>query len=327
MRASASLDLPSYFSPADAGALYLERVDRVSTEVEKISRNTALQSCNADTFRVAVFAIDCQGSFCLPGGSLFVPGAVEDTARAVGWIYRNLGRITTLVFSQDAHHAHQIFHPAWWRDAAGRPPPPFTPITVEDTRSGRWTPTRAPEASLEYLERLAVTQRYTLTIWPYHCLAGGVGQAVVPALGEAALLHSLTRGATPVWVNKGSHPLTESYSVLSPEVTEVGGRVVGAFDEALYQTLMGHDRVYVFGQASSHCVAATLLDLRRRIEQDDPALLSRIWVLGDAMSPVPPPPLDPLPPALDFPAVARATLAGLRDAGVVLTDTARDVEG
>ena len=327
MRAPEADWLPPYFSPADAGALYLERVGAVAEEARRIRYNTALQSASSDTLRVALFAIDCQGSFCLPTGSLFVPGAVEDTARAAAWIYRNLGRITTLFFSQDAHHAHQIFHPAWWRDADGAPPPPFTPIAPSDVRDGRWTPARAPEASLEYLERLAVTQRYTLTIWPYHCLVGGVGQAIVPALSEAALLHSLARDTAPVWVNKGSHPLTESYSVLSPEVTEVGGEVVGAFDEALYQALFSHDRVYVLGQASSHCVASTLMDLAARAERDDPRLLQRVFVLEDAMSPVPAPRLDPLPPALDFPSVARATLDRLAAAGMVRARTDAPVEG
>lgn len=326
MKTPEPLEPPAWFSPMDAGALTPERVHLVATEAERLTCNTALQTASTDQVRIAAFAIDCQASFCHPLGSLFVPGAVEDLGRAVGWLYRNLGRITTLVLSQDAHHASQIFHPAWWRDAEGRPPAPFTPITAADVLSGRWIPKHAPEASLEYVRQLDVTQRYTLTIWPYHCLVGGVGQAIMPALSEAALLHSLARDTSPVWVSKGSHPLTESYSVLSPEVTRLCGAEVGAFDEALYQTLLAHDRVYVFGQASSHCVAATLADLLRRIEQQDPSLARRIYILEDAMSPVAPPPLDPLPDALNFPQVARRALERARAAGMTLCRCADPVE-
>ena len=315
------LDLPSYYAPEDAGSIYLERVGLVSAEAAKISRNTTLQASSTDQLRVAVFAIDCQASFCHPQGSLFVPGAVEDMGRALGWLYRNLGQITTLVLSQDAHLAFQIFHPAWWRDASGAPPAPFTPITADDVRSGRWIPNRAPEASLEYVTQLDVTQRYTLTIWPYHGLLGSVGQALMPALNEAVLLHSLARQTDPVFVSKGSHPLTESYSVLSPEVTRVGGEQVGAFDEVLYQTLLAHDRIYVFGQASSHCVAATLSDLLLRMPEQDPSLARRIHILEDAMSPVSPPPLDPLPEALDFPLAARRALARFEAAGMTVCRT------
>jgi hypothetical protein len=80
--------------------------------------------------------------------------------------------------------------------------------------------------------------------------------------------------------------------------------------------------VYVFGQAKSHCVRATLLDLLEECNRRDPALLSRIHVLEDAMSPVAPPPIDPLPPALDFPRVAEETLRTVAAAGMRVVRTA-----
>ena len=88
--------------------------------------------------RIAAFGIDVQVAFCSPGASLFVPGAVEDTQRALRWLYSHLDRVTELVFSLDTHRAFQIFHPAWWRDAEGRPPAPLSVITAADVRAGRW---------------------------------------------------------------------------------------------------------------------------------------------------------------------------------------------
>ena len=79
---------------------------------------------------------------------------------------------------------------------------------------------------------------------------------------------------------------------------------------------MNHERVYVFGQAKSHCVLSTLRDLQHKIAATDRSLARRIYILEDAMSPVPPPPLDPLPPALDFPAVARRAMQELGDFGM-----------
>src|SRR5262249_913270 len=142
--------------------------------------------------------------------------------------------------------------------------------------------------------------KYVLTIWPYHALLGGVSHALVPALMECAMFHAVARGHQTHFEIKGTHPLTENYSVLSPEVHELGGTRVGAFNDAFYRMLVSYDRVYVFGQAKSHCVLATLMDLKAR----DPALADKIWILEDAMSPVPPPPVDPLPAALDFPRIA-----------------------
>jgi nicotinamidase-related amidase len=267
-------------------------------------------------------------AFCTPGASLFVPGAVEDTVRTVEWLYRNLARITTLVLSLDTHSVHQIFHPAAWVDAEGRHPPPFTVISADEVRKGRWRPVLRPEgfadfvsACVEYCEQLEKSGRHVLTIWPYHALLGGTSHALVPALMEAALFHSVARRAETVFEIKGRSAVTENYSVLSPEVRRLGERTVGEFNAPLFDLVMAHDRVYVFGQAKSHCVRATLIDLEQECARRDPALLSRIHVLADAMSPVPPPPLDPLPPALDFPRVADETLGALAAAGMRIART------
>jgi nicotinamidase-related amidase len=239
-----------------------------------------LPPASQDTFRVAAFGIDCQISFCHPKGSLYVPGADEDAGRTVAWIRRNVAKITTLVFSLDTHSVHQVFHPAAWRDREGRPPAPFTTISSREVREGRWIPTIAPrETMVEYCERLEIGGKYRLTIWPYHVLQGGVGHALLPSILEAALYHSFARKTDPVFELKGRHALTENFSVLSPEVTELGGRKIGEFNAKFLEVLDGYDRIYVFGQAKSHCVLSTLQDLRK--------LRNKIRVLEDAMSCVP----------------------------------------
>ena len=136
------------------------------------------------------------------------------------------------------------------------------------------------------------------------------------------MVHSLARRAPFDIVSKGRHPKTENYSVLSPEVRQIGGESVGEFDQALYERLRSYDRIYVFGQASSHCVLSTLNDLVDALEADPEGDVSKVHVLTDAMSPVAPPPLDPLPDSLNFPVLAEAGLQALAARGVVLTTTA-----
>jgi nicotinamidase-related amidase len=288
----------------------------VAEEARRYVAEHRIRPAREDTLRIAAFGIDVQVAFCTPGASLFVPGAVEDTQRALRFLYSHLDRLTELVFSLDTHRVFQIFHPAWWRDAEGRPPAPLSVITVADVRAGRWQATRFPEESLAYCERLEASGKYVLTIWPYHALLGGLSHSLVPAVYEASLFHSLVRD-TPTWFElKGEHPLTENYSVLSPEVTEVRGQKVGEFNTRLFDHLMSFDRVYVFGQAKSHCVLSTLRDLRQHIERTDRSKMGRVVILEDAMSSVPAPPLDPLPAALDFPRVADAAIRELQQAGM-----------
>ena len=322
------MSVPSFYDPAAVGTLFLERAARVAQEAEAFRTAQGVTDAREDRERIAAFGIDCQVAFCLPGASLFVPGAVEDSVRTVEWIYRHLGRITTLVLSLDTHGVHQIFHPAAWVDEKGAHPAPFTVITTDDVRQGRWRPALRPEgfpdfasASLEYTEQLERSGRYVLTIWPYHALLGGASHALVPAIMEASLFHSVARRTETVFEIKGRAAVTENYSVLSPEVRSLGGRAVGEFNRGLFDLLTGHDRLYVFGQAKSHCVRATLLDLVEECRRRDPSLLGRIHVLEDAMSPVPPPPLDPLPPALDFPRVADEALRAFAAAGLRIVRT------
>ena len=315
------LPMPRFHEDARAGQLHLERGAEVAEEARRYIAEHRLRPAREDTLRIAAFGIDVQVAFCTPGASLFVPGAVEDTQRALRFLYSHLDRVTELVFSLDTHRAFQIFHPAWWRDAEGLPPRPLTVITAADVRAGRWRATRFPEESLAYCERLEASGKYVLTIWPFHALLGGLSHALVPAVYEASLFHALVRDTPTHFELKGEHPLTENYSVLSPEVTEVKGQKVGEFNTRLFEHLMSFDRVYVFGQAKSHCVLSTLQDLRQHIERTDRSKMGRVFILEDAMSPVPAPPLDPLPPALDFPRVADAALRDFRAAGMRVVRT------
>lgn len=313
--------LPSFFDPSKVGSVYIERAAEVAEAALQHRIRHDVRPSARDKVKVAAFGIDCQIGFCTPGASLFVPGAVEDTTRAIRWIYEHLEKITGLYFSMDTHRIYQIFHPAWWTDAQGRNPAPFTVIRSEDLRAGRWRPIAHPAECLEYTRRLEQSGKYVLTIWPFHALLGGVSHALVPALMEAAIFHAVARNSQTHFETKGTHAMTENYSVLSPEVRELGGQPVGSFNAPFLDLLMENDRVYVFGQAKSHCVLSTLNDIRDRVLATDPALADRIWILEDAMSPVPPPPLSPLPPELDFPRIADQAMDGFRRAGMHVVRT------
>ena len=319
-----NLPIPEIYKPDQVGRLYVERAALVAETAESYREHHQIQSSAQDKERIAAFGIDCQIGFCHPQASLFVPGAVEDTQRVIEWIYRNLGQITGLHFSMDTHRVFQIFHPAFWIDTNGHHPDPFTVVTVDDVRSGRWMPIAHPKECLEYCRQLEAQGKFVLSIWPYHTLLGGISHALVPALMEAAIFHSLVRRRQTHFETKGTHAMTENYSVLSPEVEELGGQIVGFFNTSFFKMLMEYDRIYVFGQAKSHCVLSTLKDIQTRIETTDPCLAQKIWILEDATSPVPAPPLDPLPAELNFPVVADRAFDEFKRAGMNIVRTTDD---
>ena len=126
-----SLPVPDFFDPARVGDVYIERGGEAAAAGALLRDAHGVTPAAGDATRIVAFGIDVQISFCAPGASLFVPGAVEETARSVSWIYRHLDRLTGLVFSLDTHAVHQIFHPAWWVDAAGA----WAPSTRPSSRS------------------------------------------------------------------------------------------------------------------------------------------------------------------------------------------------
>ncbi|MEL6182758.1 MAG: nicotinamidase, partial [Myxococcota bacterium] len=212
---------PSFFDPDRCSQLYLPRYGAVAAAAQ--AHQGAVKPASKDTERIAVFGIDCQVGFSTPGASLFVPGAVEDMQRGSQFILNHLERITTLIFSLDTHRAYQIFHPAFWTNAEGNAPAPMTVITADDVRSGRWLPLRDVRKVVAYCELLEATERYVLTIWPYHTLLGSPDHALVPALFEVAHYHSIVRQTQTHFITKGEHPMTENYSVFEPEVKEIDG--------------------------------------------------------------------------------------------------------
>src|SRR5258706_7905449 len=119
---------PTFYDRARIRDVYVERAGLVAAEADEVRKRHGVKPSSQDKYRIAAFGIDCQIGFCTPGASLFVPGAVEDTQRTLGWLYGNLDRLTGLHFSMDTHRVFQIFHPAWWTDLEGKHPQPFTPI-------------------------------------------------------------------------------------------------------------------------------------------------------------------------------------------------------
>jgi nicotinamidase-related amidase len=298
-------ELPAFYDPSRVGTLYPPDVGAAAAA----GRRAGLSPAASDRRRVALFLVDAQIDFIHPPpvGSLSVPGAVDDTRRTTEFLYRNAGRISTVVASLDSHVPHQIFYASWWSDEAGRPPAPFTLIDAADVEAGRWRPRREPAWSLAYVRGLAATSKKALCVWPYHTMVGSPGHALDPALFEALTFHAAARDAEPRFVAKGSVPETEHYSVFEPEIA-YGAAAEARRNDALLEELARFDLVLVAGQAKSHCVlesVRSLIDhLARRPEPG-----AEVCLLSDCTSSV-------AHPEVDFEALARVEYEALEARGL-----------
>ncbi len=296
---------PNFYDPLRIGTLFYPDTARIAEEATA----AGLPPASEDTRHVHLLLIDMQVDFCHPGGSLYVPGALGDVQRVVEFIYRNAGHISQITCSLDSHLPSQIFSPGWWADAEGNHPAPFTIIGADDVQSGRWQPLVEPDWSRAYVARLEREHKKLLTIWPYHVLIGSPGHMLDPELWSAVVWHSIARKTHPVWMHKGSNPLTEHYSIIQPEVPAPGAPG-GGKNQAFLNELAEADLIIVGGEAMSHCVLETVEDLVEAFG-DQPETLRKVLFLADCTSPV-------VHPAIDFRAIAAARLAEFEQMGVRL---------
>lgn len=300
--------IPSFYDPDRIGTLFYPDVARIAAE----AASAGLPPASQDAQDVHLLLIDMQVDFCHPNGNLYVPGALGDLRRTIEFIYRNAECITHITCSLDSHLPSQIFTPAWWVDAEGRHPAPFTIITADDVRKGTWRPRFWPEASLRYVEELEQGHKKLLCIWPYHVQIGSPGHVLDPELWSAVFWHSLARQVDPVWVAKGDVPLTEHYSILQPEVP-VPDQSGGGLNQGLLKALAKADIVLIAGEAESHCVLETMEDLVEAFGGRRESL-NKIYLLQDCTSPV-------QHPEIDFHALATARLAEFQAMGLHLINS------
>ena len=299
-----TLPIPSFFNASRVSEIwkvdYAARADQARDWAHQHNLKPALASKD----RISLLLIDAQNTFCIPNFELFVGGrsghgAVDDTIRLCEFIYRNLGNITHITATMDTHTSQQIFHPIFFVDKDGNHPAPFTDIHIAELKDGKWNfnPALAPnyqiapeygqQMMIHYAEELEKKGKYALTIWPYHAMLGGIGHALVPAIEEAIFFHSIARIAQPDFEIKGDKPFTENYSVIGPEVlTGPMGETLGARNMKFIQQLQQVDKLYIAGQAKSHCVAWTVADLLDDILASEPALAEKVYLLEDCTSPV-----------------------------------------
>lgn len=303
---------PDFYEPERIGTLYYPDVAAIAA----VAAGAKLAAAAEDEQKVHLLIVDMQVDFCHEEGSLYVPGAPGDIRRLIEFIYRHAEQITDITCTLDSHLPFQIFHPAWWADAGGNHPEPLTLITYEDVKAGRWRPLIMPEYSANYVRRLEEQAKKVLTIWPYHVLIGGVGNALDPELWSAVIWHALARKSQPAWLTKGRIPQSEHYSAIQPEIP-VRDHPEGGRNEALLQALEQYDVVLFAGEAESHCVLETLEDVVEAFG-DRPELLQKLYVLRDCMSAV-------QHPQIDFHALALEQFAEFERKGVNFVES-RDFE-
>ena len=234
--------------------------------------------------RVELLLIDPQNDFCDKKGSLFVPGADEDSLRLATMIDRIRDKIYNIHVTLDTHHFLDIAHPMFWVNSEGEHPNPFTLISKQDIADGTWRTTNPAEQDYgkQYVETLEANNRYLLCIWPPHCLIGTWGHNVVDPVANAVMEWE-KRYRFVDYVTKGSNFRTEHYSAVQAEVPDHEDPTT-LINTPFIETLEEADVIAVSGQALSHCVANTVTDIADQFGDEN---IKKLVLIEDTSSPVP----------------------------------------
>lgn len=252
-----------------------------------------------DTQKLHLLIIDPQNDFCdLPANycppdpvtgkylapTLPVTGAYADMQRLAGIIDAGRADLSDITITLDSHHHLDIAHPTFWQTARGTEIAPFTLITAADVRADKYQPRLAGAKNrvLAYLDTLEATGRYTHMVWPVHCEIGTWGHNIHHDLLLACNRWEEQRLRTVSKIAKGMNPWVESYSAIMAEVPDADDQDT-QLNTALITKLQQADRVYIAGEAGSHCVKATVEHI---VAHWAPADLRKLVLIEDCISAV-----------------------------------------
>ena len=298
---------PPLFSSRDAyKPAYAARIQ----EFIEAGHRAALRPASEDQEKIAVILVDYQHDFVHPSGTLYVPGSQGDIERFLIWFYKHAHRITSVYASMDTHLPYHIFYTGWWKSArTGEHPQPYTEITEEDVLHEVWIPSFQSdfEWSLHYVHQLKQQAKKNLMIWPYHTLEGTLGHMLCAPISEAIAWHSAARKTQPVYIAKGRTRRTEYYGIFGAEIPDPNDPESDLNIELL-EALIDHDKLYVAGEAKSHCVLESEKQLVHYFDRRQ-QLVNKVHFLIDCTTSI-------KTPTYDFEDQTEKELAAMQKLGV-----------
>lgn len=256
--------------------------------------------------------VDLQNVFLLspdalglpPYESLSVPGALASAERTVRAMYEYAPYIWGMFVTEDTHPPFTVHSRFWYIVAAtGKPPAPFTPISVDDLRSGRVVPIfdfagSGLKSPLEYAQELWATYgpgspdprpwNQSIMAWPTHSQEGSPEAALQTDIWQAMHYWSIVMQANPWMQQKGKLLDSENYGAFQAAVPTASPS--SSFNMEFFRYIKDADWVIWGGaQARTHCSVDTFTQLVRAYESDPETStrLNRLVVLDDCHDNIP----------------------------------------
>jgi nicotinamidase-related amidase len=235
-------------------------------------------------FRNVLVIVDPQNDFCDPRGALYVEGAAADTERLAKHIGGRGLDYSAIIVSLDSHDVIAVFHPGFWLDEKSNHPAPFTSITPDDYKRGKWrtAATENDAAAKRLFDALKGKGVEALTIWPEHCVVSTWGHQISDPMRGALDLWRKSTGKPVRYIFKGENPYTDQFSIFEGVDDSWSDTM---FNENLAKNLAEYETVTFSGEALSHCVEASISSYARKLGELG-GKEQNIRLLVDCTSPV-----------------------------------------
>lgn len=286
------------------------------------------------TRQLHLCVIDAQNDFCSSGlesgrrGALYVENAGLEANLVAKMIDRLGSRISAIHASLDSHHYNDCSHNVRWRTAEGLTPEPFTIVSHDDIKDGRYHPDcekaewNSTEISsrnwaLQYTRELEISGRMPLCLWPVHCLIGTWGHNLYESVAVAFQRWCAITGKLIDFQIKGQCAWTEHYSAIKADVVDPG-RPDTAPNISFLNELEKADQIAWVGWAGSHCLRFTAIDAINHFGPGSNAIARKSVFFEDASAAVP----DIPGSSVRFSDLRRQFLDEVVSRGATLTTTA-----
>jgi len=218
----------------------------------------------APNMNTKLLIIDPQNDFCdIPGAALPVAGAAADMKGLAAFVHAHAKALSSIFVTLDSHASVAIERTTFWTGRDGSEVPPFTLITLRDVHDANYAPRDRGllPAVIRMLEKLEQSGRHQLIVWPVHCVTGTWGHNIHTDLSQQLNAWEFAHQRAVTKVLKGQFPLSEHYGVFEAEVPD-DDEADTQFNERLATSLLRDtDLLLIAGEASSHCVAASVEQL------------------------------------------------------------------
>jgi nicotinamidase-related amidase len=236
--------------------------------------------------KAKLLIIDPQNDFCdIPGAALPVTGADADMHRLAAFMSKASPQLSDLIVTLDSHASIGIERTSFWETQTLEPVAPFTQITELQVRDGLYQPrdTSLTPQVLAYLHGLERGGRYRLVVWPVHCVLGTWGHNIHEHVASEIAAWEQRSQRPADRVLKGLNPMSEQYSAIQAEVPVESDPSTHANQRLIARVRPNGDSLFVAGEATSHCVAATMEHLFAEMSLEQ---RRKVVILRDCMSPV-----------------------------------------